>query len=35
MSVFLSTNRSPCRKKSILAEVCFDAKGGQPVNAMK
>ena len=26
MSAFLSTNRSPCRKKSILAEVCFDAK---------
>ena len=25
---FLSTNRSPCRKKSILAKVCFDAKGG-------
>jgi len=23
---FLSTNRSPYRKKSILAKVCFDAK---------
>ena len=23
-----STNRPPCRKKSILAEVCFDAKRG-------
>jgi len=28
MSVFLSTNRSPCRKKSILAKVGFDAKRG-------
>ena len=28
MSAFLSTNRSPCRKKSILAEVCFGAKRG-------
>ena len=25
---FLSTNRSPCRKKSILAKVCFDVKRG-------
>ena len=25
---FLFTNRSPCRKKSILAKVCFDAKWG-------
>ena len=25
---FLSTNCSPCRKKSILAEVCFRAKRG-------
>ena len=25
---FLSTNGPPCRKKSILAKVCFDAKGG-------
>ena len=28
MSAFLSTNRSPCRKKSILAKVSFDAKRG-------
>ena len=28
MSAFLSTNRSLGRKKSILAEVCFDAKRG-------
>ena len=32
---FLFTNRSPCRKKSILAKVCFDAKKGQCVNATK
>ena len=25
---FLSTNRPPCRKKTILAKVCFDAKRG-------
>jgi len=25
---FLSTNRSSCRKKSILAKVCFDVKRG-------
>ena len=25
---FLSTNRSPRRKKSILAKACFDAKEG-------
>ena len=25
---FSTTNRSPCRKKSILAKVCFDAKRG-------
>ena len=25
---FSSTNRQPCRKKSILAKVCFDAKRG-------
>ena len=25
---FLSTNRPPCRKKTILARVCFDAKRG-------
>jgi len=23
---FLCTNRQPCRKKTILAKVCFDAK---------
>ena len=28
MSAFLSTNRSPCPKKTILAKVCFDAKKG-------
>ena len=28
MTVLLYTNRSPCRKKSILAKVCFDAKKG-------
>ena len=28
MSAFSPTNRQPCRKKSILAKVCFDAKGG-------
>ena len=32
---FLSTTCSPCRKKSILAEVCFDAKGGEFVNVVK
>ena len=32
---FLSTNRAPCRKKSILAKVCFDAKRGQSVNTIK
>ena len=35
MSAFLFTNRPPCRKKSILAKVCFDAKRGQHVNAAK
>ena len=28
ISALSSTNRSPCRKKSILAEVCFDTKRG-------
>jgi len=28
MSGFFSTNRQPCRKKSILAKVGFDAKRG-------
>jgi len=32
---FLSTNCSPCRKKSILAKVCFDAKQGKIVHAAK
>gem|GEM_PF-6280555 len=32
---FLSTNRAPCRKKPILAKVCFDAKRGQSVNTIK
>jgi len=32
---FLSTNCSLGRKKSILAEVCFDATKGQPVDAAK
>ena len=37
MSAFLSTNRSTCRKYSILAQVCFGAEwgraynGGQPI----
>ena len=30
-----STNRPPCRKKSILAEVCFNAKREVSVNALK
>ena len=28
MSALFATNRSPCRKKSILAKVCFDANKG-------
>ena len=28
MSTLFATNRSPCRKKSILAKVCFGAKRG-------
>ena len=28
MSALFATNRSPCRKKSILAKVCFDADKG-------
>ena len=28
MTVLFVHNRSPCRKKSILAKVCFDAKRG-------
>ena len=35
MSAFFLTNRSLARKKSILAEVCFDAKRGKHVNAVK
>ncbi len=35
MRAFLSTNPPPCRKKSILAKVSFDAKRGQGVNAAK
>ena len=37
MSAILSTNRSTCRKYSILAQVCFGAEwgraynGGQPI----
>ena len=29
MSAVFANNRPPCRKKSILAKVCFDAKRGQ------
>ena len=29
MSALFVRHRPPCRKKSILAEVCFDAKKGQ------
>ena len=32
---FLFTTRPPCRKKSILAKVCFDVKRGLSVNATK
>ena len=28
MAAIFSTNRPPCRKKSILARVCFDVKRG-------
>ena len=28
MSAVFANNRPPCRKKSILAKVCFDAKSG-------
>jgi len=32
---FLSTNRSPCRKKTILAKVGFEAKRGLHANTTK
>ena len=32
---FLSTNRPPCRKKTILAKVCFDVKWGKLANTAK
>ena len=35
MSAIFSTNRSPCRKKTILAKVGFNAKTGQYVNAVQ
>jgi len=35
MSAHFVPNRPTCRKKSILAKVCFDAKKGQHVNATK
>jgi len=35
MSAHFVPNRPTCRKKSILAKVCFDAKKGQCVNATK
>ena len=35
MSANFVPNRPTCRKKSILAKVCFDAKKGQHANATK
>ncbi len=35
MSANFVPNRPTCRKKSILAKVCFDAKKGPFVNATK
>ena len=35
MSAVFAHHRSPCRKKSILAKVCFDAKMGSVVHAGK
>ena len=35
MSAFFVHQRPPCRKKSILAKVCFDAKEGYHVHAAK
>jgi len=35
MSAHFVPNRPTCRKKSILAKVCCDAKKGQCVNATK
>ena len=35
MTAFLSANRQPDRKKSILAKVGFDANGGWFLNAVK
>ena len=32
MAAILSTNRSTCRKYSILAQVCFDAEWGRAYN---